>query len=320
VLPLPLRLGSLPDEMPRDRRLSWCLGGSDSMLVHAWDLGVLAKVGAAAALRKNVGIICSLRGAVAVDWKSALWLRLIARRVNRFVVSDGSAKNALACAGVPAERVAFISPGVECRSVADGLDRIELTRLLQVPESARLICAVGPLQVSSGYRQLIWAVDLLRNVADNVFLVIAGTGPDEYRLRRFCDQATVGNKVRFIGNGQQVRKWLAHFDWFWTACSTGRNSSILLEAMSRGLPVVATDIKAHRQIVIHGETGYLVAPGDRAAFTRYTWKLLRQPELSQQLGLSAMQRAHRHFSANNMTQEYSRLYAEVWKSVTGTWG
>jgi rhamnosyl/mannosyltransferase len=68
-------------------------------------------------------------------------------------------------------------------------------------------------------------------------------------------------------------------------------------------------------LVVDGQTGYLVRQGDRSAFARHVWRLLRQPELAREMGANAKDRAARHFSAERMIQSYMRLYDELWWKI-----
>ena len=59
-----------------------------------------------------------------------------------------------------------------------------------------------------------------------------------------------------------------HFDVLWSTSGYEGQSNAILEAMAAGVPVVATDIPGTRDLVVHGQTGFLVALGHRAGFAR----------------------------------------------------
>jgi glycosyltransferase involved in cell wall biosynthesis len=67
-----------------------------------------------------------------------------------------------------------------------------------------------------------------------------------------------------------------------------------LEAMRFGLPVIATTAGGAHEIVEHGREGFLVAPGDADALTRYLRLLVADRELLLRMGLAARRRAARH--------------------------
>jgi glycosyltransferase involved in cell wall biosynthesis len=84
-----------------------------------------------------------------------------------------------------------------------------------------------------------------------------------------------------------------------------------MEAMSAGVPVVASDIPGNRDLVVHEKTGYLVQVGDRAAFASRTRQLLDNSELARQYGEAGRRRMLEEFSVEKMVQRHAELYEAV---------
>jgi glycosyltransferase involved in cell wall biosynthesis len=81
--------------------------------------------------------------------------------------------------------------------------------------------------------------------------------------------------------------------------------------MAAGVPVVATDTESNRELVIEGETGYLIPLGNRsgrAARARLTDRIFTDAELASRLGKASMARAADCFAAEQMLQQYLALY------------
>jgi glycosyltransferase involved in cell wall biosynthesis len=97
----------------------------------------------------------------------------------------------------------------------------------------------------------------------------------------------------------------------WLASGYEGQSNAILEAMSTGLPVIATDIPGNRDLIVPKQTGYLVPVGDRAAFARWTNALLIDPELARQLGSAGRQRVLTEFSVEKMVARHAALYEEI---------
>ena len=81
-----------------------------------------------------------------------------------------------------------------------------------------------------------------------------------------------------------------------------------MEAMSAGLPVIATNIPGNRDLVVHEKTGFLVALGDRAGIASQTRELLKHPELGLTLGAAGKERIEREFSVERMVDRHEELY------------
>jgi glycosyltransferase involved in cell wall biosynthesis len=84
-----------------------------------------------------------------------------------------------------------------------------------------------------------------------------------------------------------------------------------MEAMAAGLPVVASDIPPNRELVAHGETGYLAPVGDRVAFAQLAERLLLDQPLARRMGAAGRERISSHFSVAQMVEAWSRLYREI---------
>jgi glycosyltransferase involved in cell wall biosynthesis len=87
-----------------------------------------------------------------------------------------------------------------------------------------------------------------------------------------------------------------------------------MEAMSAGIPVVATDIPGNRDLVVDGETGWLVPVGDAAGFAGRTNQLLDDPQQAAQVGAAAKDRMLNEFSVELMIQRYEAFYTELMAS------
>lgn len=278
-------------------------------LVHTW-LSAANTFGRAAALAAGVKhVIASERG---VDASKRSHQRLIdrylARRTERITTNSAGIVEFCVRQGLPKEKFAVIPNGVAPFDPQRQVDRMELLRELDLPEHAVLVGTVGRLWPHKRHKDLIWAADLVQCVHAEVYLLVIGEGPQRWRLERYASQVTAGRPIRFLGERDDVSRLLPHLVCFWQGSAFEGQSNAVLEAMTVGLPVVASDIPGHRDLVVDGETGYLVRLGDRAGFASRTSQLLKHPELRQQLGAAAKQRAAERFSIAEMVDGYEQLY------------
>jgi glycosyltransferase involved in cell wall biosynthesis len=85
----------------------------------------------------------------------------------------------------------------------------------------------------------------------------------------------------------------------------------LLEAMAAGKPIVATAVSGTTQVMVHGETGLVVPPGDSQALADGIVQLLSDPARAQEMGVSARQHVIEHFSAQRQAQDHLTLYRQL---------
>jgi glycosyltransferase involved in cell wall biosynthesis len=265
-------------------------------LVHTWLFAANA-YGRAAALA--CGVKCLVAGERCVDpWKSPWQLaidRWLARRTSRIVANSAGVRDFYVRRGLPAEKFLLIANGVEPPSPSP-ITRGQLLVELGLPEGVHLIGLIGRLWPQKRVKDAIWALDLLRVIQKEVHLLILGDGPHAPRLKKFRDQCAVHDQVHFLGHRPDVARLLPHFDLLWSTSGYEGQSNAILEAMAAGVPVVATDIPGTRDLVVHGETGFLVSPGNRSAsapsvnkavaagVARYTNRILNDAELARRLG------------------------------------
>jgi glycosyltransferase involved in cell wall biosynthesis len=295
---------------PLDPQTWWRLRGEAARwrpdLVHAW--GPAAAVYGLAAKARGTGrFVLQADPAPRATVLGQVADRSIARCADAVVVAGPAARAAAIARGLPAERIHVIPDGV-APPPPPVHSRGQRLRELGLDESCRLVGLVGPLREAERIKDAIWAADLLKVIRQDVHLLIFGDGPHRQRLLQFRDQVLIRDKVHFLGEPSDGGEALAHLDVFWSAGGSGGQAGAILSAMAAGIPVVAADTPATRELVVPGETGYLVTTGLRAGLAGATQRLLESPEVARRLGDAARRRALDEFSAEKMVRGYAVVY------------
>ncbi|MCS6851926.1 MAG: glycosyltransferase [Gemmataceae bacterium] len=228
--------------------------------------------------------------------------RCLLRRARAVIVGSGAEWQLVRRTGVAADRVVIIPPGVAPTS--------EETPAEALPQGQHVL-AVGPLEVRKGFRDAIWALDILRFPHPDLHLSLIGEGPDRPRLEAFAQTTRTHQYVHFLGRQARLGSWLRRADIVWVPSLGPTGVQTALEAMAAGRPVVASRWPELAELMTDGETGFLVPPGDKAMLARRTHRLLREPQLARQVGESARQRARDCFPAAKMTAAHGELYLKI---------
>jgi glycosyltransferase involved in cell wall biosynthesis len=85
----------------------------------------------------------------------------------------------------------------------------------------------------------------------------------------------------------------------------------LIEAMALACPVIATDVGGIRDLVVDGETGHLVRPGDGAGITRALLALAADEERARKMGAAGRRRQRERFTGEAMVNGYERAFQEA---------
>ena len=168
-----------------------------------------------------------------------------------------------------------------------------VARLDAQKDHATLFAALG------GMIEANWALDLV------------GDGPDEGSLRRQCAELGISERVSFLGLRRDVATILAASHLFVLTSNWEGLPLSILEAMRAGLPVIATDVGGVSEVVVTGETGYLVPRRDVQRVSGHLRGLVSNPAERLRLGLSGRQRFETAFRFDSMAEETLALYQRV---------
>ena len=138
-------------------------------------------------------------------------------------------------------------------------------------------------------------------------LLLAGNGPKQAELERQILDLGLTENVRLLGYCTCLEKYQRVADVL-VSCSRREGLPLnIVEAMLSGTPVVATHNRGHRELIRHGETGYLVDVDDTQAMARAVLKLLKNEEKAARIGENARNFAQKYTYAN-VKQELEAIY------------
>ena len=183
---------------------------------------------------------------------------------------------------------------------------------LGIPPSAPLVGEVARLCDVKGQRELIAAlvsVPEARLVLVGVDLERAGAFQTD--LEREADSLGVRERVVFAGRRSDAAELLGQFDVVALPSRTEGLPLVLLEAMARSRVVVATPVGGTPELVVDGETGFLVPPGDTDALASAIRRLLADEPLRARMGEAGRRRVAERFDAATMCRRVLALYDEV---------
>lgn len=213
-------------------------------------------------------------------------------------------------AGVPDRKLSVILNGIDAAPFDVPIDAAAKRRELGIPAEAPVISVVARLLPEKGHCHLLAAMPRIREAFPQAVLLVVGNGPTRMDLERQARGLGLHEDgVRFLGERRDVPEILKITSVYVLPSSVREGLSIsLLEAMASRRPVVVTDVGGNRETVGHGRSGLVVRPADSDALAEAVLKLLQDPDLARQLGVSARARVDEDFSVSRMVRQTEELY------------
>lgn len=148
-------------------------------------------------------------------------------------------------------------------------------------------------------------------------LLLVGDGPEYSDCRQLVDQLHLQDQVLFLGKQKNVSELLSISDLKLLLSEKESFGLVLLEAMSCEVPAIGTNVGGIPEVITHGETGYIVEPGDLEQAAVYAISLLQDESMLQDFSVKALNRARTVFHSRKIVDEYTRLYDRILANENG---
>jgi len=217
---------------------------------------------------------------------------------------------------VPKNKITQVYNGVDInRFMFDSAKPLALLPIEFRTPGLFLIGTVGRLDPVKDQTTLVQAfISFVRSNAElsrKVRLVIVGEGILMLSLQRLVRDADIEHLVWFAGERHDIADIMQTLDLFVLPSINEGISNTLLEAMASALPVIATKVGGSPELVVEGQTGYLVPKQDPLAMSVTFKRYLLEPELLKRHGLAGRARVVSMFSLNRMMADYMAIYDKL---------
>lgn len=323
-LPSDVKVARLTLDSPKDIDGAWELG----RLLRKWKIDILhSHLFRASLFASPVGRLFRipviietphLRETWRKGWLKSNFLidRLAGFFVDRYIaVSEANARYLVEQKRIPASKVTIIQNGCP-------LDRVNRSNAKPAGIRERLgfgsneivMLVMGRLEPQKGHRVLLQAMaSFLRERVPELRLVCAGTGTLQNELEKMTKNLNLSDVVRFVGFQSNVADWLAMADIGVLPSFYEGLPLAAIESLAAGLPLIATAVDGTPEVVVNGETGLLVPPGDPKALADAIALLALNADLRSKLAWGGIRRVNERFTIQRQIGETEKLYLAEWK-------
>ena len=283
-------------------------------IVHLWMDGVPGAYGRLSTiLRRYRPTIVGIRNHPTRDpaWYSWLTRTLLNRYVQMFTSNAVSSQEYLVNHDrVPRHKSRYIPNGIELDRFAPPTSP-DARGLL--PEDWRQHIIVGTVGALAERKSPDIFVRVARRVVDqnpDICFVHAGDGHLREGVKALSSELGLDSNILFLGSRTDVPDVLRSFDIFLMTSSNEGTPNAAMEAMATALPCIVTDIGDCKDLVLHGQTGYVAPVGDVERLAEHVLSLAADSQHRQQMG-QAGYRCIQAYDVLKMANQYQDLYQEL---------
>ncbi|HEC81217.1 MAG TPA: glycosyltransferase family 1 protein [Thermoplasmatales archaeon] len=203
------------------------------------------------------------------------------------------------------ERVAVVGNGVD--------EKLFCPKQKISEDTKKYVMFAGRIDREKGLFDLVESARYICSERSDVFFVIAGKGRDLDKLKQMVKKKGILNRFIFVGQvdrDQLVKLYQNATIFVFPSYHEGLPGAVL-EAMSCGLPVVATDVRGNSDIIINEKNGILVPPRSPRKLADAIYKLLEHEDLRKNLGSNARKIVEKRYSWNVVSNRFIRCYESL---------
>lgn len=246
----------------------------------------------------------------------ALWVNSCL--VDKMIVNSENTRSfCIEVEGMDPEKLTVIYNGIDTRRFDNqqytpgGLE--DLRASLDPPEDPIFVTTVARLHPQKGHKYLIRAAsDIVAEFPNTLFLFV-GEGEEKDNIRKLINELNLSHHFRLLGVRKDVPDLLALSKLFVLPSLYEGMPNAVLEAMAARLPVVASDVDGISEVVLDGETGYLVPKKNPRQLKEKIVELITNDRTCQRFGERGYKRVKEHFSERQMCENYEGVMRRLWK-------
>lgn len=212
--------------------------------------------------------------------------------------------------GVSPSRIACIPNGTDLQRFSDFPSREEARAALKLPPHLFCMGNIGTFSKRKNLSLLLRAFALFQKRHPNAYCLLVGGGGEIEALRALSRSLRVEKKVLFVDFVPDVRAFYAALDCFVLTSRAEGGPRTVLEAMACGLPVIATDVGAVREMLGFSARELLIAQDNVGELVRKLEKVFSEPGFAAQQGAYLKERAKK-FSAEVMVEKTLQFFSQI---------
>lgn len=266
---------------------------------------------------KPIGLVSTAHGWALVGPRGELYRKMdlfLMRRFDRLIAVSHATKDLMVADQVPENKIHVIHNAIDTKTWSRTSVKVDLRKQFGLDDAIPVIGYVGRITPEKELGDWLRVAHRVAEKYPRARFVIVGEGRDETlagELLALAKTFGIADQLLFLGYREDLVPIYAMFDIFLLTSSREGLCNSILEAMSLGIPVVSTNVGGSRELVLDGQTGFLLSHGDVDGLAASVLRLLENEPLRRQLGHGGRCRIEEEFSFGVRLQRVEALYEEV---------
>ncbi len=259
--------------------------------------------------------LCSAHGFVQCSWKIKAYEYLdlkLMKYFDRVIAGSNSMAGFLRAQGVEDKRISVIHNSIDHENILPCGKECNFRKEFSIQENESIVGVLGRLSSEKGHNIFLKAIaDIKQHTPKACRYVIVGDGAEKTNLQLLAKKLQIPDRVIFTGYYHNIYCFLKFCDIFVLPSLRESLPLVLLEAMSFGIPVVATDVGGISELINDKSVGFLIKPGSSKQLGEAILQILSNSEAAERIGEKGRQRVTQQFSARRMIQKLSVIYQNL---------
>jgi glycosyltransferase involved in cell wall biosynthesis len=267
--------------------------------------------------RRRIALVSTAHAWVIVGARGEFYRRIDLKLMKRFdhlIAVSHATKTEMVQGGVPEKLITVVHNAIDTEAWGPTQANGNLREELKLSPYTPIVGYVGRLSEEKDLNPWLRAAAVLAQKIPAARFVLVGEGRSDRtqgQLRELAASLGIADRVIFAGYRSDLIPIYASFDIFLLTSRREGLPNSILEAMSMRLPVVTTDVAGAKELVVDGQTGFVLSQGDVTGIGRALIILSGDKRMCKGMGNAGRERIERQFSFTQRLQKIEILYAKL---------
>jgi glycosyltransferase involved in cell wall biosynthesis len=270
--------------------------------------------------RRQITLLSTAHAWVMLGFKGEMYRRLdlsLMRRFDHLIAVSHATKDEMVNAGVSARLVSVVHNGIDTDAWSRNRVSNSMRNELELGEAFPVVGYVGRIMPEKDLETWLRTAALVVHEYPHARFVLVGEGKDNSylgQLKRLAVDLGIAERTYFSGYRSDLIPVYASFDLFVLSSLREGLPNSILEAMAMGLPVVTTDVAGAKELVVNGETGFVVPQQDVEGLASAILSILGENHRRLCMGRAGRRRVESEFSFSHRLRHVEDLYEQILRS------